>query len=79
MNLLPNLQLNSFSSLTVDCQETYARVICVLETKFSIDNQISENHLFGKQMPKILNLILRKTKKPILIALCLRCVAVVFY
>ena len=79
MNLLPNLQLNAFSSLTVDCQETYARVICVLEFKFSIDNQISENHLFGKQMQKILNLILRKTKKPILIALCLRCVAVVFY
>ena len=79
MNLLPNLKLNAFSSLTVDCQETYAHVICVVEFKFSINNRVSENHPFGEQMPKLLNLILRKTKKPILIPLCLPCVAVVFY
>ena len=71
MNLLLSLQLNAFSILIVDSQETYAHVICVVEFKFSIDNRISENHLFGGQMPKVLNLILRKTKKPILICVVL--------
>ena len=79
MNLLPNLKLNAFSSLTVDCQETYAHVICVLKFKFNINNRVIENHPFGEQMPKVLDLILRKTRKPILTPLCLRCVAVVFY
>ena len=79
MNLLRTLQLNAFSRVTMDFQETYVHVICVLEFKFNINNRINENHLFGGQMPKVLNLILRKTKKPILIALCLPCVAVVFY
>lgn len=55
MNLLPKLQLNAFSSVTMDFQETYAHIICVLEFKFNIDNQISQNHLFTGQMSRVLN------------------------
>lgn len=43
MNLLPKLQLNSFSSVAMVFQEPYAHVICVLEFKFNINNRISEN------------------------------------